>query len=261
MNIQELIESGALELYTMHALPAEEMKQIDELRTRHPELNEEIKRIEASLEEYAQTHAVNPSIDLQKKIATRLQFADEEKPEAKVVLMVPPFYRYAVAASVGLILVLGASNMYFYKKYAETNQELVALQSEKTLLVNRVNHITTESEKMKNELAIITSPSHRQIILNGLPLSPSAKAVIYWNNETGNTYINSSALPQVASNEQFQLWAIVDGKPVDLGVVSKDTSFSLMKEVKNAQAFAITLEPLGGKPSPTLEKMYVLGNV
>lgn len=260
MDIKQLIESGLLELYAMNALPAAEMKQISEWRTQYPELNEELKRIEQTLEQLAQQEGVTPSAGLKDKIASQLQFAVEE-PEIKTVVMVPPFYKYAIAASVAIILVLSSTNLYFYQQYSETNRQLVALQSEKTLLVNQVNYVTTESEKIKNELAVITSPVNRQILLNGLPVSPSSKAVIYWNNETGSTYINSSALPQIAANEQFQLWAIVDGKPVDLGVIGKDTSFSEMKAVKNAQAFAITLEPLGGKPSPTLEKMYVLGNV
>jgi anti-sigma-K factor RskA len=135
------------------------------------------------------------------------------------------------------------------------------MKSEQTLLANQVQYITSESDKLKNQLAAISNPANEQILLNGLPLSPSSKAVVFWNKETGNTYINSSALPQIASNEQFQLWAIVDGKPIDLGVINKGSSFAEMKTVKSASAFAVTLEPFGGKPAPTLQKMYVIGNV
>ncbi len=46
-----------------------------------------------------------------------------------------------------------------------------------------------------------------------------------------------------------------------MGVLNKDCSIVEMKNVQNASALAITLEPLGGKPSPTLEKMYVMGSV
>ena len=34
-----------------------------------------------------------------------------------------------------------------------------------------------------------------------------------------------------------------------------------MKQIQGATAFAITLEPLGGKPAPTMDAMYVLGGV
>jgi anti-sigma-K factor RskA len=34
-----------------------------------------------------------------------------------------------------------------------------------------------------------------------------------------------------------------------------------MKDIGQAQAFAITLEPAGGSASPTLNQMYVMGNI
>jgi hypothetical protein len=37
--------------------------------------------------------------------------------------------------------------------------------------------------------------------------------------------------------------------------------FSAMKQVQNATAFAITLEPRGGSPSPTMDQMYVMGSI
>ena len=67
----------------------------------------------------------------------------------------------------------------------------------------------------------------------------------------------------LAQENQYQLWAIIDGKPVDAGVF--DTSLAgllKMKEIGNgAAAFAVTIEPRGGKASPTLETMQVVGNV
>ena len=67
-------------------------------------------------------------------------------------------------------------------------------------------------------------------------------------------------LPAAPADRQYQLWAMVNGKPVDMGIISKDSVFNAMKQVQNATAFAITLEPLGGKPAPTGD-MLVLGSV
>ena len=36
---------------------------------------------------------------------------------------------------------------------------------------------------------------------------------------------------------------------------------SKMKDVPQAQAFAVTVEQLGGSPSPTLEAMVLMGQV
>lgn len=265
MEAKQLIESGSLELYVMGSLPAEEMKQIDELRKTSKEVNDEIHRIETALEEFAFAQSLQPKAELKEEIAKRIGFGvelDLDMENIKTIIVhLRPVMRFAAAAGIILIIGLSATTFYFLNKYNNTNSELLALKSEQTVLANQVKHVTSESEQLKNQLAVISNPAHKQILLNGLPISPNSKAVIFWNKETGNTFINSSALPQIASNEQFQLWAIVEGKPVDLGVINKDTSFAEMKTVKNAVTFAITLEPLGGKQTPTMEKMYVLGNV
>jgi anti-sigma-K factor RskA len=68
-------------------------------------------------------------------------------------------------------------------------------------------------------------------------------------------------MPQAASGKQFQLWAIVDNKPVDAGVIDACTGLCKMKNIPRASAFAITLEKKGGSATPSLDQMYVLGKV
>ena len=60
---------------------------------------------------------------------------------------------------------------------------------------------------------------------------------------------------------QYQLWGIVEGQPVSVGVFDLDQNLREMLNIANASAFAITLEPTGGSETPTLDKMYVIGNV
>ena len=68
-------------------------------------------------------------------------------------------------------------------------------------------------------------------------------------------------LPANDQAHQYQLWAIVAGKPVDLGVFDKTTDSSdmkIMKSIASAQAFAVTLEPRGGSVNPTMNQMMVI---
>ena len=264
MDIKEIIESGSLELYVMGALTPEETKEIDELRLLHPELNEEIGRIEDAMIAYADQHAIKPKEELKEKIADKLNFSVKLDMEGEMVdsiqIQMPGIYRYAAAAALVLILGLSATTFYFAHQYHETSDQLVALQGERSQLANQVRFLSSESDKVKGQLAVALSPESKKINLLGTPKFPGLKAVVYWDAESHTTYINSSNLPVAAADKQYQLWAIVDGKPVDLGVISKDSTFSAMKQIQNASAFAITLEPLGGKPAPTGD-MYVLGAV
>jgi anti-sigma-K factor RskA len=82
---------------------------------------------------------------------------------------------------------------------------------------------------------------------------------------TGEVYIDPSNLPEAPAGKQYQLWAIVDGKPVDGGMIittKKDNKYRIqkMKTFGKAEAFAVTLETEGGNPTPKGD-MYVLGKM
>ncbi|HLP21296.1 MAG TPA: anti-sigma factor [Chitinophagales bacterium] len=265
MDAKQLIESGSLELYVMGSLPAEEMKQIDELRKHNKEVNLEIFRIENALEEFAFAQARKPKPELKEEIAKRIGLGlelDLETEDVKsIIVHLRPVLRFAAAAGVALVVIFAATTGYFYSQYNSANNELASLRQQQSVLAQQTKFVTEENQNIKNQLAVVSNPANQQVVLKGLPISPEAKAVVYWNKTTGSAYINCAGMPEVAENEQFQLWAIVDGKPVDLGVLDKNCSISHMKDVTGAVAFAITLEPLGGKPTPTMEKMYVMGAV
>lgn len=78
-------------------------------------------------------------------------------------------------------------------------------------------------------------------------------------------YIDPSNLPKAPEGKQYQFWAIVDGKPVNGGIISteingKTVHFQQMKSFGNAQAFAVSLEDAGPeKPVPT--KLMVMGKM
>ena len=265
MNIQDIIESGSLELYVMGALSPEETKEVDGWRKTHPEINDEIKRIEDAMIAYADTHAIKPKQELTQKIADKLTFSVNLDMEGEMVdsisIQMPGIYRYAAAAAIALLIAFGGGTFYYAHEYNQASDRLAALQNEKAQLANQVKYLSGETDKVKGELAIASKPESKKIPLLGTKISPASNAIVYWDTKSGTAYINSANLPAAPTDKQYQLWAIVDGKPVDLGVISKDSTFNTMKQVAGATAFAITLEPLGGKPTPTMEALYVMGGV
>ncbi len=74
-------------------------------------------------------------------------------------------------------------------------------------------------------------------------------------------YLVVKNMPKLSNDQQYQLWALIDGKPKDLGVfdATDDKVILKMKNTQKAQAFAITIEKKGGSPSPTLDSMQSLG--
>ena len=120
---------------------------------------------------------------------------------------------------------------------------------------------------MKNDLSVVQSRYSEPVALRGLAAAPEAAAKIFWMKNTGEVYIDPSNLPEAPEGKQYQLWGIVDGKPVDGGLIissKKGNQYRIqkMKVFSNVkvQAFAVTLENAGGNPTPKGE-MYVMGQM
>jgi len=262
VEAKTLLSSGDLELYVLGTLPQAEREAVDALRSSVPEVDEEILRIEIAFENYALQNARKVNAALKNKIAAQLTFKEEKKAEAKVVAMNNQALRFAVAASVTIALVSTSAAIYFFKELNSTKNQLQAVQQEQVVLANKASYLEGVRDSLQEQYNIAANPLLRQIALNGLPFSPDAKAVVYYDSTEGKVFFNPTLMPEVDEDKQYQLWAIVEGKPVDLGMIDKNShAIQAMKVVKNPAAFAITLEPLGGKPTPTMENMCVVGNV
>jgi len=118
-----------------------------------------------------------------------------------------------------------------------------------------------ELDQTRKNFNIVTN--NTVIELKGTDVSPKSLATVYWNNQSNDVYLMVKDLPPPPSDMQYQLWAMVDGKPVDAGVfdTGKGNVLQNMKTAISPQAFAVTLEKKGGSPTPTMEAMYLIGQV
>ncbi len=86
---------------------------------------------------------------------------------------------------------------------------------------------------------------------------PNSAATVYWDTKSKDVYLLVNNMPAPPTDLQYQLWAIVDGTPVDAGVFDMKDGIIKMKNIQRAQAFAISLEKKGGSIAPTV--IYMLG--
>jgi anti-sigma-K factor RskA len=114
---------------------------------------------------------------------------------------------------------------------------------------------------LQSELALVKSPENKKIYLKAVDSTSISFANVYWNQKTSEVFIDANSLALPEASKQYQLWALVDGKPVDMGVFDLNDKVQKMKSIVTAQAFAITLEKKGGSPTPNLQALCVIGNV
>ena len=82
----------------------------------------------------------------------------------------------------------------------------------------------------------------------------SARARVYMSPSRGLLFA-AEDLPTLPAGRDYQLWAIVAGKPISHGVFGLEANgrAQLLANAPPgpADAFAVTIEPAGGVPAPT----------
>ncbi len=265
MNINDYISSGILEQYVLGDISPQEKKEVECMSHIYPELQEELLKVQIALEGFALDNAIEVPSHIRKNIFEEIEKEIVEViPVAKIVELKPVVTsesatpvkqfsskKYLAAASVALIV--GAASVYFILQ-SNYNQKELALN-------NKVEAIAKEKEDIQNQLATLSVENNKPFVLTGNTKALGKTMVVLWNNKTGNVYVNNVQLPETPSDKQYQLWALKDGKPIDLGVFNPNGSIQNMKSVEGAQAFAVTLEQKGGSPTPHLEELYAILNI
>lgn len=266
-----ILSSGLLELYVLGIANEQETAQVTEMAKRDAEVAKEIRAIEKTLELYAAANGVLPSASTKQQLISVL-FKDTDKTSnvipisnAAKGIVVPAFWKYAAAASILLLIASTVLNLNFYNKSRVANNELGLIKNERAQLKNQLVVLEEQNGGMKNDMNVIQSKYSEPVALHGLEAAPDAVAKIFWMRNTGEVYIDPSNLPDAPEGMQYQLWGIVDGQPVDGGLIittNRDDKYRMhkMKTFGKAEAFAVTLETKGGNTTPK-GKMFVLGKM
>jgi anti-sigma-K factor RskA len=260
VNQKEYIESGILEAYALNDISAEEKLEVEANLKRYPELRAELDKIERSMELLMANaaQAPNPAVrELVLASATSTSQRDVIPLQPSVPLT---YWKYATAASVLIAVVSSVLAIVFWGNWKRTETDLherIALSQQ---MAHDYNIVNQRLDKIEGDMKVYDHPSYRKVVLKGMEVAPDAMATVYWNPSSTEVYISLQNLKALTNDLQYQLWAIVDGKPVDMGMFDGDVSGLIkMKNTGRAAAFAVTVEPRGGKPTPTIESMMVMG--
>ena len=263
MNVNEYIESGILDVYVLGGLSPEEATEVELFTSKFPEIKKEIEAIRFTIEEFSSGNNIAPSGSVKQNIFEKInihKFSQNEDTNSFDRRNINYSY-LALAASWLITLVCGGLAFYYKQQWHDTKGELMALQNENKELATNFNVTKNSYQQISEQLSAINDSSLKVVTLKSVPGKPNTYVQVFWSKSKHQVLFNGSSLPGAPPGKQYQLWAIVDGKPVDAGMLSKtdNTHLFRMKDVENASAFAITLEKEGGSPVPTMAEMYVMG--
>jgi len=262
VDIKAYIASGILEQYAFDLLSPAERSEVEANLQQYPELVEELRQIEYALEKYLSLYQDKPSPDFQQRLNDSLENVVPD-PLPTPPPGTPPTRGGTNWWLTGLVVVALAAAAWLFFDNQQKDRSYQQLATEYQNLQLDCDETTETNRGLLSLLQTIRQSGNSLIQMRGTDKDTTAFASIIYNAETKKSYLDIINLAEPAADKQYQLWAIVDGTPVDMGVfdVNIDTSKTLQEVpfIENVQAFAVTLEPRGGSVSPTLEEMVVIG--
>lgn len=262
MDINEYINSGIVELYALNALTSQEKAEFEQKLMLYPELKTELLKVQEGLEVYLMSKATNPRPDVRTKILAAIEEVPKKKSSGKVL----PIdgnnsltYKYMVAAALAALVVSTFASWFFYSKWNDAENRYSALLNDKNQLAINYNMVKIEFDRTNSDLIVMRDAETNVVQLSAKDTSQSFEARVYWNKNTKQAYIDVLNLPAPAPGKQYQLWALVAGKPVDAGIFELNEGIQMVKDVLQADAWAVTIEPKGGSLVPSLDQLFLLG--
>lgn len=167
---------------------------------------------------------------------------------------------FRMAASWVLLALSIAGNIWFFKNWKNSEEKLVVLETQNQVLAQEGKALKASYQE---EVAILQNPDFKIITLAGQPDYPTAKALIYFDKNKKEVYLSALKLPKAPTGKQYQLWAFVNGKPVNAGLIDENGNVLKMKSFDKVEAFAISLEAAGGSTTEIGPKgaVYAVGAV
>ncbi|HJW17974.1 MAG TPA: anti-sigma factor [Flavisolibacter sp.] len=250
MNIKEYISSGIIESYVLGLASEQEGQELEKLCAQYPEIAAARNEFELSLEQHLTAGAISVPGQLKQVITTNIFSPAQDVEGAKEVSMQTKprsvaIWKWIAAASIILLTGTAFWAVHTAQNASSSERKLASLQQE-------LSKTQSELDALKQEAAIMQKPDVKMASMNNAS-NPMVYATIYWDTTSKDVYLMINNLPKPASDKQYQLWALLNNKPIDLGMITEgqDRLLYRMKHVQQAEAFAITLEPKGGSATPT----------
>ncbi|HLF64381.1 MAG TPA: anti-sigma factor [Saprospiraceae bacterium] len=253
MTVEEIRASGLLELYVLGQLTVREQELVWEHLVAFPALKKDLQEIERAAENFAQAAALQAPASLKQRILDEIGNTTS--------LPVKPVERnsgWRIAAIIATLIALGLFFLLLQK-----SRQLTVIEGRLEIVIDSCNQQNQQSLAQITTLQQLTLQDNEILHMTGTPKYPETDLYFHHNPVTQRNFIQVRSMPALAANQSFQLWSLKPNiAPIPLDVFQPpDTQIIEVRYEGATQSYAITIEPLGGQNSPTLENLIGIINV
>ncbi len=174
-----------------------------------------------------------------------------------------PAWLAAAAALVAAIM--GGAAWQYRNDATRARADHHAAVARVSALELQVKQLQTDASTAAHTRAVLAANDLSRVDLAGQPAAPGAAGRVFWSPTHGLVFAATN-LPPLPPGRVYQLWIVADA-PISAGIARPggpgDFNANAAAPGANpgaAKAFAVTIEPEGGRPAPT-GPMFLLGSL
>jgi anti-sigma-K factor RskA len=170
------------------------------------------------------------------------------------------------AAAVVIAFALGAYAVSLQRRIALLEGQVRAAADRAAQSQQQLVQLKAAADQSTQVRRILAAGDLRRLDLAGTKAAPAAAGRAFWSPAEG-LVVAFANLPATDAGRVYQLWVIPPGgSPIDAGLLelqSDGRALALAKAGTSQRVgtVAITLEPAGGSPAPTLSNMIAAGTL
>ncbi len=251
-NVKAFLESGLLEEYLMGTCDSEQIEKVEYFIDNYPEVKAEYDHLQEHIEKMSHKLSVDAPKGLKEAIISCLE--DESDYDVKSKLRKKsrrlPLYIPWAAAVIGLI-----STIAIYNQKENLSRSNMEIYAQKNMAESQLEDALAEVNLLEEKLALSGHSKTERILLTGNELSPEFNSTAFWNSTAAKAILYINTHGELDKNHCFQIWADVDGKMINAGLIPREKGPIELNYLENATSLNITIEPKGGSEHPNVERL------
>ena len=243
-KIRIFLDTDLLEKYLIGSTSKEETLQVERYIALYPEVRKSYDELQSNLQAYANLYALKTPEGLKDRILYKIKAQNTGKRK---------FRRYAIAASITAFMFAGSSYFFWNQNQSLQDENVLVNAKIKTL----EEDMKEQLEDVRNQFIVLNNPQTKKFLVNGNKKAKDLKAVAYVNPVKKLSYLNVRNLPNLPEHQCYQMWAEVNGKMINLGIIEEagdQQKLLALPYAENAVGY-ITIEQKGGNHAPSVENI------
>ncbi|MDH7911418.1 anti-sigma factor [Winogradskyella sp. SYSU M77433] len=235
-KLHNFLNSDLLSKYILGETSHEESKEVEHFISNYPEAEKAYDELQDNLEILAKIDAV----DAPNVLGDVLEALNDEP---KVIQLQPkrstPWYSIAASAAAVLFAV---TSFMLYQKNQNLNAENNVVVDEIYDLRSDIEKNNSKLDELSKELMKLNNPDAKKYVFNGNDRAKDLKTVAYINPVDKTSMIDVITLPQLPKEQHYQIWAELQDKMVNLGILDEsDRKLKQIPYMEDALALSIKI--------------------